>query len=1415
MNTGAVLADSYDYPMVALSAVISILASYTALDLTERVRAARGWLRPVWLSSGVMVMGLGIWAMHYAGMPYFTPPMQVRYDWPTALLSLAIVSLAAGAALFTAANLRAGLRLAAAGSLSMAAGITAMNYFGVSAMLFPGHAVFSPAAILLSVALAAGVSFLALLPFAHDLAETPWAARRLARAVILGLAPPIAYYTWMAGTTFRSAPQFTPNLAHAVAISRFGLTTVALISLAVLAHICTLARVDRRMTVNERQFLQGQLQLRTVFDNLAEGIAVLDLEGNILLANETTARVAGCSNAESMHGKLVEFTDAFTLAGVPIPLEERPIRLAIEGRYVHGCEVRLRAKGAPTTSFIEISTAPIPGPDGNTAQIIVSYRDITERKRADEAKARLAAIVESSEDAIIGLDRRAVVTSWNGGAEKLLGYSAEEMIGTSITRLIPAEREGEEDTILERIRRGETVDHFETVRQCKDGRQIDVSLTISPVRDSTGAVVGASKIARNITESKRQKDALDESRQRLESIIGSAMDAIIAVDENKRVVLFNAAAERMFDCSQAEAMAGTIDRFIPDRFRAAHDGHIARFGQTGMTTRSMGELGSLWAQRANGEEFQIEASIAQLESRGRKLFTVILRDVTDRVRADQALHEQAQLLNASQVLARDMESRIVFWPEGAQRMYGYTADEALGAVSHELFQTRFPEPVESIEAELFETGRWEGELVHRRRDGSIIIVSSAWILHYDSAGRPARVLESVIDVTERKEADEKLLVQGKLLAQQAEDLALSRQSLEEKTIMLQSVLDSMSEGLVAADEQGRFMIWNPAAERIIGLGPSGLPAEGWNEHYGVFLPDTVTPLAPDRNPLSLAIAGQPNSAVIFVRNRNIPGGAFLEISANPLRDKSGTPRGGVTAFRDVTERKIAEEKARQSEEKFAKAFRSSPIAMAITTIDEGRYVDVNQALVKMLGYEEDELVGHTVAELNIWTAPGQRTEVMERIRQNGNIRSLEAPFKAKSGETRTVNISMETIVVDGVECLLTTAIDVTETRNLEQQFRQSQKMEALGQLTGGIAHDFNNLLGVIMGNLDLLERQIADDQVGLKRVQTARRASVRGAELTRRLLTFSRREQLNPAPVNVDAAIAELVELAARTLGPEIRISIQCDANLPKIFVDAAALESALLNLAVNARDAMPKGGSLILSAHLAVLTSNHALVQTGELTPGAYVRVAVSDTGHGMPRETLERALEPFFTTKPRDKGTGLGLAMVYGFIKQSGGAIRLYSEPGFGTTVSLYLPLADEKAAQVLQSAPVETVEKLGGTALLVDDEADLLDIADAFLAELGYTVIRAGDGAQALAALEQAGKIDLMVTDIIMPGNMNGIELAQKVRELRPGIKVIYTSGFPAEALAERSGKLEGGPLLHKPYQRAEFADMVRKSVNAVAQ
>ena len=319
---------------------------------------------------------------------------------------------------------------------------------------------------------------------------------------------------------------------------------------------------------------------------------------------------------------------------------------------------------------------------------------------------------------------------------------------------------------------------------------------------------------------------------------------------------------------------------------------------------------------------------------------------------------------------------------------------------------------------------------------------------------------------------------------------------------------------------------------------------------------------------------------------------------------------------------------------------------------------------------------------------------------------IELHGRRKDGTVFPIEIMLSPL--ESAEGILVTAAirDISERKQLARQLHQSQKMETVGQLTGGIAHDFNNLLGVIIGNLDLLDRLVAGNEAAVKRVQTAQKAATRGADITRRLLVFSSNEELKPSVVLLGDSIQNTIELAARALGAEIKITTHLDEAVPPLFVDPAGLESALLNLVVNARDAMPKGGSIIISSNAQDLDDSHPAVHTGDLKAGHYVCVSVTDTGSGMSRETLERAFEPFFTTKPRNKGTGL--AMVYGFVKKSGGTVRVYSELGQGTTVSLYLPLVADLLHPVAADTPKATDARLGGTVLVVDDEEDLLEVA-----------------------------------------------------------------------------------------------------------
>jgi PAS domain S-box-containing protein len=542
---------------------------------------------------------------------------------------------------------------------------------------------------------------------------------------------------------------------------------------------------------------------------------------------------------------------------------------------------------------------------------------------------------------------------------------------------------------------------------------------------------------------------------------------------------------------------------------------------------------------------------------------------------------------------------------------------------------------------------------------------------------------------------------------------------------------------------------------------------------------------------------------------------YYEYIFSPIIGAAGTIDFVAGTTRDITVRKDSERHLEQMEARYRGLLEAAPDAMVV--VDEaGAIVLLNVQAEKQFGYSRDELVGRKVKSIipegfaERLIADGTRTALEALEQQIGT--GIELNGRRKDGARFPIEIMLSPLESpEGV--LITAAIrDISERKQLTRQLHQSQKMEAVGQLTGGIAHDFNNLLTVIIGNLGLLDRLVSENEPAVKRIRTAQKAAARAADITRRLLLFSSNEELNPAVVVLGDSIQNMIEMASRALGSDITITTGLDQSVPPLFVDPAALESALLNLVVNARDAMPKGGSIIISSELLDLHDNHPTVKSGDLKKGPHVCVRVTDTGQGMSRETLERACEPFYTTKPQGKGTGLGLAMVYGFVKQSGGIVRIYSEVDHGTTVSFYLPIRTDLLRTIETNAPRPFNTEMCGTVLVVDDEEDIVELALVHLAEMGLTVLHANDGPSALQVIAQHDEIDLLITDIVMPGGMNGVELVQRARDLRPGLKIIYSSGFPAEALTERTLPLLHGPLLRKPYKRAEMVAIVQRVMEA---
>jgi PAS domain S-box-containing protein len=466
--------------------------------------------------------------------------------------------------------------------------------------------------------------------------------------------------------------------------------------------------------------------------------------------------------------------------------------------------------------------------------------------------------------------------------------------------------------------------------------------------------------------------------------------------------------------------------------------------------------------------------------------------------------------------------------------------------------------------------------------------------------------------------------------------------------------------------------------------------------------------------------------------------------------------------------------------------------------------DVNPAFEKALRVSAERVRGRALGDLLSPEVSERLTRHFRRVRAGGHpVTSREELARLPDGPRVWEAIWAPVQNADGViDRLIGSIRDITDRVRSDERLRDSQRMEAIGQLTGGVAHDFNNLLQVIRGNLELLQRSVAGDERGQLRLKNALYGAERAAQLTRQLLAFARRQPLAPKVVNLSRLVGDMADLLRRTLGEAIEVETVVAGGLWNTVADPAQVESAILNLALNARDAMPGGGRLTVEITNASLDETYARA-VRDVTPGQYVMIAVTDTGEGMPEDIRARVFEPFFTTKVDGKGTGLGLSMVYGFVKQSNGHIQIYSELGQGTTVKLYLPRSRQAEQTTLLMLDTPPPPEVGRTILVVEDEQAVREAALAMIEELGYRRLEAADAESALAVLEKGEQVDLVFTDVVMPGPLRTRDFAQRLRELRPGIPVLFTSGYTDNAIIHQGRLDEGVHLISKPYAKADLA------------
>jgi PAS domain S-box-containing protein len=619
--------------------------------------------------------------------------------------------------------------------------------------------------------------------------------------------------------------------------------------------------------------------------------------------------------------------------------------------------------------------------------------------------------------------------------------------------------------------------------------------------------------------------------------------------------------------------------------------------------------------------------------------------------------------------------------------------------------------------------------------------------------------------------------------------------------LFSAVVESSNDAIITKALDGTITGWNRAAERLFGF----TAAEAVGQHVDII----VTPgrRAEVCDILDRTARGEAIEQYETLRLHKDGREVDVSLGISPIRSAEGVIVGASTIARDITERKRTQRALNQEIEERQRIFETSQ-DLVLVTDTAGNFIQVSPSSTTILGYRPEQMIGRSAVEFIHPDDLDSTRREMRAARRGRLMRNFETRYVHRDG--RAVILTWMGAWSEPIRRHFFVGRDVTETRAAEAQFQQAQKMEAIGQLTGGVAHDFNNILTVITGTIGILTDALADRPQLLAVAKMIDEAAERGASLTRHLLAFARRQPLQPREVDVNALILETAKLLQPTLGEQIQIAPLLAKDAAKALVDPNQLTTAILNLALNSRDAMPAGGELAIETNNVYLDEGYASMHS-EVMVGNYVMIAVSDTGSGIPAADLEKVFDPFFTTKEVGKGTGLGLSMVFGFVKQSKGHIKIYSEQGQGTTVKIYLPRAtglDQTVAELVASSRV-----VGGheIVLVVEDDALVRRYVITQIQGIGNTTVQASNAAEALDVLGKAATIDLLFTDVIMPGTMNGRQLVDEALKRRPSLKTLFTSGYTENAIVHH-GRLDSGVLLlAKPYRLSDLARMLRMALD----
>jgi|GEM_PF-508833 len=1161
--------------------------------------------------------------------------------------------------------------------------------------------------------------------------------------------------------------------------------------------------IVRDMTQRKRadeKLRQSEERLRLTLD--AAGMVAFEIN-----AVDGTHHEAG--PVDRLFGRATGFAHPAVadLAGSVHPADRARVLGTIESALRGECEYRVEYR-VPLNDggekWISANGTLLRDADGKPARLLGVAVDVTGRKCAEahliESEAELKAAQRIAQVGSWQWDLQADKASWSDETFRIFGLAPGQLEEhrRGFLEMIHPDEKARVDQAVTAALNGTAKYDIEYRIQRPDGSEKVIHAQAEVLRDEAGRPTVMQGTVHDITERKRAEEELLLSRQRLALHVQQTPLAVIEFDLDGRLRAWNPGAVKMFGFSSEEAIGQHWTLLVPKSAWGALDGVWEGLLRQRGGSRSTNENLTKDGRTISCEWFNTPL----IDPAGNTIGVAsLVMDITERRRADQALRESEDKYRVTfqnipaGVVVHEADGSVSLMNAEAGRLSGYCLDRLAGVGLADWASVTFREDGSACAVEdlpvsrCFRTGEPQADTVLgvRRSDGSVFwAVCSATPVLDAVTGKVVRVVLAYRDITQSKQAEDAL----KRANQQVRLLA-----------------NNLREAVSAYDMDRRLIFANPAVESLTGYSA----AELLRENFICWIhPDDRERMLEQWEDAFLGRSFTDIECRLITRDGREK---WVEASGGPLLDEANRQVGVQGAARDVTDRKRVEAALDESNERFAKAFRSAPVLVAIASLADGTYIDVNDYALEVTGFRREEVIGHTSTGMGLIT-PENRNRLLETLDQQGRISGLELPFTTKHGRTLVGLVYGEKIVLNGHECLLSVTMDITDKKRaeaeraqLEQQFQQAQKLESIGRLAGGVAHDFNNLLTVINGYSGLALKGLQADDPLRDSLEEIGKAGGRAVELTRQLLAFSRKQIAEPRPVNLNEVILESRGMLERMVGEDIEIVTGLDPEPHHVMADPGQLHQVLMNLVVNARDAMPAGGRVTLRSSRIHLDETEAAAFPGA-APGPYVVMEVSDTGVGMSEETQQKMFEPFFTTKAVGTGTGLGLSTVYGIVRQAGGWISVESQTEKGAALRIGLPLLAEPGPHALSDMlPVTRLEG-SETVLVVEDQDEVRKLALAVLESFGYRTLEASSGGEALLVAEShRGPIHLLLTDVVMP-HVTGKQLADRLTVVRPEMKVLYMSGYTAEVISRQGVPDSGIEYIPKPFTPEALALTVQR-------